>query len=83
MWFVEETFWNPELPVTFNVPETFALPVEFKVPTWRLPVPVAFVNVTPARDETPETLRDAAAMLPEAVMLVEETLVINPLAPWR
>jgi len=31
------------------------------------------VNVSPERDETPETLSEAAEMLPEAVTLVDET----------
>jgi len=69
--------------VTLRVPETFELPVELKVATWRLPVPVAFVNVIPARAERPETLREAAATLPEAVILVEERFVMKPDAPWR
>jgi len=44
--------------------------------------PVAFVNVRVPTAEAPETLREAPAMLPEAVRLVEETFVMKPDAPW-
>ena len=46
-----------------------------KVPILRLPVPVAFENVMPPRDERPETFRVAAEIPALAVISVPEALV--------
>jgi len=58
--------WRPVTPVTFKVPETFALPVVLRVATWRFPLPVAFVNVRPVE----ETL---AMSVPAVMTPLEET----------
>ena len=41
---------KPVTPVTFKVPETFALPVVLRVASCRFPEPVAFVKVRPVED---------------------------------
>lgn len=46
-------------------------------------VPVALLKVTPAKAERFVTFKLLAAMLPDAVIFVLETFVINPDAPWR
>ena len=56
-----------------KVPATDAFPVVFNVATWRLPVPVAPVKVTPAKAETPEMFKEPPLTKPEAVKLVDET----------
>ncbi len=55
---------------TATGPSNMELPVVRKLAICIFPVPVAFVNVNPCKDEVPETVK-----YPEAVILVEETLV--------
>jgi hypothetical protein len=61
--------------VTASCPATLAFPVVFKVATCKLPVPVAEVNVTPAKAEPPEMSKLPPLKKPDAVTLVEETLL--------
>ena len=65
---------RPITPVTFRVPETFALPVVLRVATCRFPVPVALVNVRPWRPVTPVTFK-----VPETFALP----VVLRVAIWR
>ena len=56
---------TPKSPVV-EAEARVALPVVVKVATWRLPVPVALVKVTPARADPPEMLSEAPEILVEA-----------------